>query len=167
MFKKFGQLGIPEITYSSNWNNILNNVNDISCGEFHTIAKSTDNSIFSFGLNIFGQLGLKDFNNRFIPNQISDFGNIKQISTGDTFSIFLKHDNKLYSCGSNKYGQLGLGIATDVNIKIPEEIKKFTDFPIKKISFGFYHTLVLDNNGDIYSFGLNEVNYLFNYSLVN
>ena len=51
--KQFGQLGIGNLNigYSSNWNLIMNNIIDISCGEYHTLIINNNNELFSFGLN--------------------------------------------------------------------------------------------------------------------
>jgi alpha-tubulin suppressor-like RCC1 family protein len=144
----------------------MNNILDISCGKYHTMIKDNNNLIYSFGLNSFGQLGLNDLINRFAPTQIKNFDNINQITTGETFSLFLTFENKLYSFGENQYGALGLGKNAN-ETKIPNRILSFTNFKIKKISSGFYHTLVLDYNGEIYSFGRNNVNLNNSNSLVN
>jgi alpha-tubulin suppressor-like RCC1 family protein len=92
----------------------------------------------------------------YTPTQISNF-KIIEISTGETFSILLTDKNQLFSFGSNSFGELGLGNNNMKSISIPTEIKQFTNFNIKKISSGYYHTLILDENGDVYSFGKNDV----------
>jgi alpha-tubulin suppressor-like RCC1 family protein len=156
-----------EIKYSSNWNFIYNNIKDISCGQHHTLIVDNNNNTYSFGLNNFGQLGLIHFDNIYTPTKISNF-KIKSISTGETFSIVLTNSNQLFSFGSNSFGELGLGgnsfgslgLYNFNNISIPTEIdNNFTKFQIKKISCGYYHTLILDEGGDVYSFGRNDVHF--------
>ena len=76
---------------------------------------------------------------------------------GSIYSIQISPFNH-FSFGSNSFGELGLGYFSNSNISIPTEINnKFTSFNIKKISSGYFHTLILDENGDIYSFGRNDV----------
>ena len=102
-------------------------------------------------------MGLNDNIIRYQISKIINFNNISQISTGETFSIILTQNNKLYSFGDNKYGQLGLGYIGG-SVKVPTEIPLiFTNSTITKLSCGYYHTLLLDDNGIVYSFGLNEV----------
>jgi alpha-tubulin suppressor-like RCC1 family protein len=103
-------------------------------------------------------LGLNHFDNIYSPTQILNF-KIKEVSTGETHSIILTNNNQLFSFGSNSFGELGLGYSSNKNISIPTEINhNFTKFNIKKISCGYYHTLILDENGEVYSFGKNDVN---------
>jgi alpha-tubulin suppressor-like RCC1 family protein len=152
-------LGISnlEISYSSNWNIINNNIIDISCGQHHTLMVDINNNTYSFGLNSFGQLGLNHYDNIYSPTQILNF-KIKKVFTGETFSIILTNNDQLFSFGSNSFGELGLGYSSTKNITIPTEINhNFTKYKIKQISCGSYHTLILDQNGDVYSFGKNDV----------
>jgi RCC1 and BTB domain-containing protein len=110
-------------------------------------------------LNSNGQLGLGDYNDRYVPTELMN-QKIKDISCGDLFTIVLTFDNLLFSFGSNLYGQLGIS-STNLNISTPTQISSFTNYNIIKVSCGFYHTLVLDSNGDVYSFGNNEVFFFF------
>jgi alpha-tubulin suppressor-like RCC1 family protein len=143
----------PEISID-NWIFIKDNIIDISCGDYHVLIKDQNNLVFSFGLNNYGQLGLNDFVNRNKPTLI-DVLNIDHIESGKYFSIISSFDN-IYSFGSNLYGELGIDIVHR-NISTPTLIPKFTSFKIKKISCGDYHSVILDTNGDVYTFGLNDV----------
>ena len=55
----------------------------------------------------------------------------------------------VYSCGLGDYGQLGHG-NTD-NCNIPTQIDALADSNIVAISGGEFHSLFLDNNGNVYS----------------
>jgi alpha-tubulin suppressor-like RCC1 family protein len=82
-------------------------------------------------------------------------GNIQQISTGLYHSLLLNNQNQLFSMGSNQLGQLGLGISLSSNIFIPSLVN-ITE-KIIQISCGYYHNLILVSNGDVYTFGANDV----------
>ncbi|KAF5269297.1 hypothetical protein FQR65_LT02598 [Abscondita terminalis] len=65
----------------------------------------------------------------------------------------------LYSWGANSYGQLGLGIKSEQEIE-PKEVN-LGDSDLKAqnivaIAGGAGHTLILDNNGHVYSCGWNN-----------
>ncbi len=49
----------------------LDNILSVSCGETHTVAATTDNKLYSWGWNGFGQLGLGDENDRELPEEIT------------------------------------------------------------------------------------------------
>ena len=67
-------------------------------------------------------------------------------------SLILKNDNTLWGCGRNTEGQLGLG---DTNNRYTfTQITTNADY-IKKIYCGFYHTLILKNDGTLWGTGNN------------
>lgn len=65
----------------------------------------------------------------------------------------------LYSWGANSSGQLGLGVKSEQEIEPKEVNLSNTDLKaqnIVQIAGGSGHTLILDNNGHVYSCGLNS-----------
>ena len=82
--------------------------------------------------------------------------NIIKITAGYRHSLFLGADSVLYSCGYNGKGECGLGKDIE-SINIPTPIQYFIANGIKvvDISAGCHHSLVLDNQCRIYSFGYN------------
>ena len=67
-------------------------------------------------------------------------------------SLILKNDGTLWSTGYNEFGQLGLG---DGNLRTTfTEITTDTD-DIKSVYCGGYYTLILKNDGTLWSCGLN------------
>lgn len=81
---------------------------DISCSE-HFLCIRSDNTLFSFGSNRFGQLGLN--NNRTDRSTLTQVGNLKwnKISAGYYHSLGITTNGELYSWGWNDKGELGLG----------------------------------------------------------
>ena len=61
------------------------------CGGYHTILAHESNSLYSFGLNNYGQLGLGDLNEHDVPEQIDlpNFGKIKNVKGGEHFTVVL------------------------------------------------------------------------------
>jgi E3 ubiquitin-protein ligase HERC4 len=114
-----------------------------------------NNTAYSFGDNTFGQLGINNITEIFIPSFIMK--DIIQITSGFYHSLILNIYDKIFSFGSNSNGQLGLNLPLFYNISIPTEIL-FPINQIKSISCGNFHCLVLNTTGSIYSFGMNNVN---------
>jgi len=104
----FNQLGIENYNdeeIQSEFAFILENVNDVSCGEFFTLFV-TDNATLAVGNNTYGQLG---HGNNDTQNEIIQvLPKVEHIAAGDRHSLVLTYDGYTYSCGFNQYGQTGL-----------------------------------------------------------
>ena len=70
-----------------------------------------------------------------------------------THSLILKNDGTLWSCGYNGYGQLGLGDGS--NRTTFTQITANSD-NIKSVYCGWGHTLILKNDGTLWSCGYNK-----------
>lgn len=104
--------------------------------------------VFSFGRNAFGQCGhekLQAFNT---PTLIEDLHhvNVVQAAAG------AKH-----ACGENKYGKLGIGtkFAKRECIAKPMQIN-YIGPPIVQIGCGGDFSVILDIEGNLYTFGFPE-----------
>jgi alpha-tubulin suppressor-like RCC1 family protein len=138
---KYSQLGKP-VNYNKNditliYNNINNEILDISCGSLCTLILTT-NGVYGCGSNINSELGMTENNTIIYPTRI-DIDNVIAIKNGCYFSLFLTSTNELYGCGDNYYGQLG--VSHNTNIKIP--IKMLSN--VSDFTCGSYHTIVKTN----------------------
>jgi len=142
-----------------------NDVIAISTGAGHSLAIRTDNSVWSWGWNEYGQLGTNDTFERTIPAKvhgIDDIGfleDVCDIGAGYGFSVALKCDGTVVAWGKNDYGQLGDGTYdtsryTPVYVKDSSGTGIFDD--VKKISVGAVHCLALKNDGSLWSWGSNR-----------
>ena len=90
----------------------LYDIKRIDCGFDHVLCLDFNGSVFSFGKNYHGQLGLgknpDELKITYIPQKI-DISLCKQIACGNEFSMCLTEDNLLYCFGNNSRGQCGLG----------------------------------------------------------
>jgi len=137
-----GQLGVGNRTHRSSpvqvgsltdWRYISDG------GGWHTLATKTDGTLWSWGRNSYGGLGLNDKTHRSSPVQVGSLTNWENISTGDTHSISTKTDGTLWSWGENAKGQLGLGNIT--NRSSPVQVGNITDW--YNLDAGFNHSMVL------------------------
>jgi alpha-tubulin suppressor-like RCC1 family protein len=87
------------------------NWKQISCGEYNTAAIKTDGTLWVWGDNTRGQLGINQFGNathRTTPVTTFAGGtNWKQVSCGLEYTAAIKTDGTLWTWGYNYYGELG------------------------------------------------------------
>ena len=118
-----------------------------------------DDKCYGFGSNINGVLG---FGHYFVvekPLIIEELcnKNIIEFHNGFDFVIALNTENELYCCGRNDTGQLGIGYRKGL-CDYFKPIKNLlnNEQPVKQISCGSSHSLVLTNTGAIYGWGWNK-----------
>ena len=148
----YGQLGIGNTTnaYFPQKITDISPVKHISCGLQHVLAITDDNNLWSFGDNSHGQLCIGDKIKQLKPKQ-TIFSNVSYVSAGGLYSLF-QSNNKVYGCGYNYYGQLGLGNNTSV---VQPSLVPDQPLPIVQLSSGYYHSLLLDEEGNVFSTGDN------------
>ena len=121
-------------------------------GEHHTITLSNDGTLYSFGYNHYGQLGLGHNNDVSLPTPIPNLPQISLISCGYRFSVCVDHEGFMWSFGDNEYGQLGTGNKTNFNV--PQKIHDIP--PVLSVSCGFGHTLIITSDSNLWSCGYND-----------
>ncbi len=120
----------------------------VSLGEYHSAAVMEDGSLYMWGENNYGQLGVKtyhDINNT--PIKVMD--NVKMVSCGDNYTGAITEDGSLYMWGGNNYGVLGTG-----NIKSSSLPIKVMD-NVKSVCCGASHVGAITEDGSLYMWGYN------------
>ncbi len=131
-------------------------VKAVSCGNLHTMIITKDGNLYAFGNNFDGQLGLGNNIDTNMPALviIPDGSKIKAVSCGSYYTMIITENDNLYSFGNNISGQLGLGITgpryTPILVTIPNGLK------VKAVSCGGSHTVIITEDGNLYSFGDNS-----------
>jgi alpha-tubulin suppressor-like RCC1 family protein len=136
-----------------------NNWKQISCGESHSAAIKTDGTLWTWGLNSYGQLGNNlgtgaGTANRSTPVTTFAGGtNWKQVSCGRLFTTAIKTDGTLWTWGRNQFGQLG----TNNSVDRSTPVTTFTGGNNwKQISGGFNHTAAVKTDGTLWGWGRNS-----------
>ncbi len=96
-----------QIGTQTDWNRVFG-----SQGNRIYVIKN-DGSLWTWGQNLFGQLGLNDRISRSSPIQVGTNTNWKKIYCGITSTVALKTDGSLWSWGFNSSGELGLNDTID------------------------------------------------------
>lgn len=147
-------------------------VRTFDAGESHTLIVTPNGQVYAFGSTSYGRLGLGTIHDPVrpysAPRPITQFADVasppivKAVSAGVQHSLFLDQDGGAWSCGDNDLGQLGLGDARD--IVTPTKITEFygtEEIPrIVDIAAGGFHSLFLDDQGQVWGCGNNRFNQL-------
>ena len=135
---------------------------NLSTGDSHSIAVTTDGSVFTWGWNGGGQLGDGTTTNRFNPQKVIFSGLqgdelIVDVTAGWANSHAITSNGRLFAWGWNGDGQLGDGTT---NPKYNPILISFSGLQngetIKSINTNFNGaTIALTSNGRIYTWGFN------------
>ena len=126
-------------------------VKTICCGRDHALLITEENDLWSVGNNASGQLGIGNYENQ-TTYQKTKFSSISKICAGNSNSIFQNFDGEIYVCGSNADGQIGLDTTEKAlnPVLIPNQPPNIVQF-----TCGYYHTLLVDNIGNVFCSGYN------------
>ena len=123
----FGQLGIhsnndhtvPYQVHGLDNVGYLTDVVDVAAGQHHTLALKSDGTVYAWGGNFYGQLGINSNEDQTFPHQVhgSDYlTGIIEVAAGDYFSLALRDDGTVWAWGRGHDGQLGLHSNNDHTI---------------------------------------------------
>lgn len=132
--------------FSGRFKKINHKFQNVTCGLNHALAINTDNEVYTWGSNIYGQLGIG--NDKETKNKHKlELKNVVNCAGGEHHSLFLTRDGKLYGCGRNDQGQLGIPGKKDLHS--PEFIRD----NIEKIR-SFENFSICQVKNELYSFGV-------------
>ncbi|MHC0444243.1 RCC1 domain-containing protein [Flavobacterium sp. 3-218] len=123
----------------------------VASGATYTVAITTNGTIWSWGDNRKGQLGIGSFTNSNIPNKIGTDNDWKTVSAGQSFTVALKTNGTLWAWGDNFYEQLCDGTRT--NKSLPVQIGTATDWATISAGDGF--CIALKTDGTLWGWGNN------------
>lgn len=89
----------------------------VDAGYLHTLALASDGTVYTWGANADGQLGIASTEGSPVPVAVSTSGvlsgkRVRTIATGYYHNAVLASDGKVYTWGRNSSGQLGVGPST-------------------------------------------------------
>lgn len=121
----------------------------IACGARSSFAIKTDGTLWAWGRNGNGQLGLGDVNYRSSPTQVGSLTNWSKISAGYGSALAIKTDGTLWSWGSPATG-LGGGFPQHSS---PVQIGSSTTW--SKISMNSSSAMAIKTDGTLWAWGSN------------
>ena len=133
---------------------------NVSCGGAHTLVIAIDGTLYSTGLNIFGQLGNSNFNPYSNPSvksfaPVAGTGKYKAAVACWQHSLGIQQNGFLYAWGNNTNGQLGIGNITTTGVNVPTKITVSgkPNMTWVSVAGGWNHTLALNSIGELYVCG--------------
>ncbi len=122
------------------------NWKQVSTGGYHTVAIKTDGTLWTWGYNLYGQLGINDTTLRVTPVTTFAGGtNWKQVS-GVYHTSAIKTDGTLWNWGRNTEGGLGTNDATQRNTPVTT-FAGGTNW--KQVSVGSVQTAAIKTSDDL------------------
>lgn len=137
----------------------INHEKVVDAGKNHFVVLQQDGSVWSWGDNTYSQLGANfgaSSSSAPIPVKKADGNrllNIKAIATGAYHTVALDQNGEVWTWGRNTYGQLAQSITIPYKNDNPTKVRGLPE--IVAIAAGDYHTLAVDVNGQVWSWGLN------------
>lgn len=107
-----GQLGNGELYSTNNLPEQVgsdNNWSKVFSGEFFSFGIKTDKTLWAWGENGYGQLGIGNNEQQLSPIQVGTDNNWTEVQCGRQHTIGLKDDHHALTWGRNTFGTLGNG----------------------------------------------------------
>ena len=137
----------------------------VSVNWHHTLAIKTDGTLWGWGYNASGQLGVGDTTNRSSPIQAGAGTNWRVVATGAYHSAGIKTNGTLWTWGFNGYGQLGNGTTASGTWTPTETVTAGTNW--KLLAAGKYCTSAIKTDGTLWTWGQAQQGLLGDGTTVN
>lgn len=144
-----------EFTHATNWNKAYTGK--------HTVALKNDGTLWAWGRNSEGALGIGDLTDKNIPTQVGTDNNWKTFYASYIFTLAIKNDGTLWAWGENAIGQLGDG--TTINKNTP--VKIGVDNNWENVIFNNDHSFALKTDKTLWGWGHNAYGQLGNGTNTN
>ncbi len=130
-------------------------------GRLFTAAIRSNGTLWSWGSNASGQLGIGSLLDSSVPTQVASSSVWRSVTGGTNHAVALAADGTLWAWGSDATGQLGNGTAT-ATATVPQNIlisalvdPQLSDNDWMAVSAGTGHTVALKADGSLWSWGDN------------
>jgi hypothetical protein len=166
----YGQLG--DQTLSSKSSPILTSAPSgtswvaVTAGVNHTLAIKSDNTLWAWGYNFYGQLGLGSvFSETSSPVAVTTSISWSKISHGYTHTLAIKTDGTLWAWGDNGSGELGDN--TTILKYSPILVSGPASTSWSAIAAGRQFSLAITSTGQLYAWGLGTSGQLGDSSIIS
>ena len=125
----------------------------VSTGDDYTLALKKNGTLWAWGANDVGQLGLGDTVQRDVPTEVGSASDWAAVAGAGGSNLALKTDGTLWAWGYNGSGELGLGGADNDAHPTPKQVGSASDWAA--VSASEMCTLALKTDGTLWAWGGN------------
>jgi len=115
----------------------------------HSIALKSDSTVWTWGTNSKGELGVGNTTPTQRPVQTTSLDSIVYVAGGYSRSFAIKSDGTIWGWGSNSYG--AIGDSTTTNRNAPVQIKALEN--VITLASGNEHSMALKSDGSVWCWG--------------
>lgn len=139
-------------------NTFLTGVVIIAAGDNFCAALKSDGTVWTWGANASGQLGIGSTTSKSFATQVSGFWvAVTDIACGAAHMLAADANAQVWSWGNNANGQLGKGSTTQINAPVRLETSAGNVLTGSlAVAAGASHSVILTQNGSVYTCGLNS-----------
>lgn len=156
---KHGQLGIGNSSPARNLPVLVSSLCGVPfallcAGGYHSFALSLSGALFSWGRNNFGQLGINDNKDHFMPVLVKSLRSqrVRYVTAGEYHTAALTEDGGVFTFGHGNFGQLGHNSNSDEYN--PRKVFELMGKVVTQVACGRFHTLAyVASSGKLFSFG--------------
>ncbi len=141
----------------------------ISLAREHGAGLKSDGTVWTWGINIIGQLGDGTYVNKYTPIQVNGIlsgKTIVDISAESNTTLAVDSTGQMYAWGSGSSNRLGNGSTSNSNIPVAVTMTNITG-TIIKVAMGDLHAMALSNNGSVYVWGFDRYGCLGTTAVAN
>uniref|UniRef100_A0A673ZFP2 non-specific serine/threonine protein kinase n=1 Tax=Salmo trutta TaxID=8032 RepID=A0A673ZFP2_SALTR len=134
----------------------------VCAGETHFAVVTVEKELYTWsvqgGAKMVGQLGHGDQASYRQPRKVERLQGkaIRQVACGADFTACVTDEDQMYMFGSDYYGCIGVENEQGMEVLEPVLLDFFEERPVRQVSCGDNHVVVLTHSGDIYSWGCGE-----------
>ncbi|XP_026211303.1 serine/threonine-protein kinase Nek9 [Anabas testudineus] len=135
----------------------------VCAGESHFAVVTVEKELYTWanvqgGAKMVGQLGHGDQASYRQPKKVEKLQGkaIRQVACGADFTACVSDEDLMYMFGSDYYGCIGVEGEFGMEILEPVLLEFFEERPVRQVSCGDNHVVVLTQSGEIFSWGCGE-----------
>ena len=130
----------------------------VTAGDTHTLCITSDGSLFAWGNNGNGQLGVGDTKDRQVPTLVTGLQgkHVVHVAADEYHTICTTAVGSVFTWGASEYGLLGLGDDAS-GVLVPTLVKGgLQNKVVVQVAAGEEHSSCVTGDGSVYTWGSNN-----------
>lgn len=128
----------------------------VSAGNHYTVGLMEDGTVWTWGSNMYGELGDGTTIDSYVPIKVEGLTDVKYVTTASDSTLAIKKDGTVWGWGKNNHSQLGKDQPSEV--LTPTKIEGIEK--VKKIAANSEYAMALKEDGTVWVWGYDTAGYL-------